>query len=140
MTTSVIMQDITPLHVAAQNGDLQAAQSLLAHGADVNVKESEVLRLSSYTVKHSLFEGLLSYSVIVYITVSCTYYIYFTPLRSLESSSAWLSRVEPKDGLHCIMLPWMATWTWSSCLCPMVLMLADVDATDYVVGPQQYLS
>lgn len=62
MTTSVIMQDITPLQVAARNGDLQAAQSLLAHGADVNVKESEVLRLSSYTVEHSLFEGLLSLS------------------------------------------------------------------------------
>ncbi len=47
---SVSMQDITPLHIAAQKGDLQAAQSLLAHGADVNAKVSKVWKLFSHTV------------------------------------------------------------------------------------------
>lgn len=45
MAISVSMQDIT-LHIAAQKGDLQTAQSLLAHGADVNTKQSEVLMLT----------------------------------------------------------------------------------------------
>lgn len=40
MTISMSMQDLTALHIAAQNGDLQTAQFELAHGADMNVKSS----------------------------------------------------------------------------------------------------
>ena len=62
-----LKQDITPLHIAAQNGDLQTVQSLLAHGADVNARESEVLRLSSHTVENSLFRGPQSVSKYLFL-------------------------------------------------------------------------
>lgn len=54
---SVSMQDINQLHVAAQKGDLQKAQSLIAAGADVNAKESEVLMLSPHTLENLLIGG-----------------------------------------------------------------------------------
>ena len=31
----------TPLHAAAQNGDMQTIQTLLFHGADVDIKSAE---------------------------------------------------------------------------------------------------
>ena len=34
------MQDMTALHIAAQNGNLQTAQFELAHGADLNAEST----------------------------------------------------------------------------------------------------
>lgn len=58
LTVSVSMQDITPLHIAIQEGGLKTAQSLLADGAAVNAKESEVLNMTSHTVKAHFLTAL----------------------------------------------------------------------------------
>ena len=81
MTVSVRVQDIMPLQTAAQNGDLQTAQSLLAHGADVNAKESEVLRLFSHTVESSLSEGPQSLSTYLFL-VHIMYLLLFRKVLS----------------------------------------------------------
>lgn len=43
------LQD-TPLHIAAQRGDLEVAKALLANGADVNAQEAKVLALLASTI------------------------------------------------------------------------------------------
>ena len=49
------MQDITPLHIAAERGDYWAVERQLGSGADANAKEVEVFAISAL---HSLLHDL----------------------------------------------------------------------------------
>lgn len=55
----------TPLHAVVQNNNAEAAELLLAHGADVNIKTTEqnsMVHLAIYNGSHEMLKLLLKYN------------------------------------------------------------------------------